>query len=1244
MDLKFVNIIILIFILVISIGVVSAHDNATDDLNMDDSEITQDEILSDENQAGTLVDLQNEIEAATDSIEINRDYEYNYETDKVIIRILINKPSFVINGNNHVIDAKNSMGLFVAQNGINLTINNLILKNAYDENYTGLIFINSYVTTNNVTFENCCGYYGTVVCGAATYISNNDKFIDSTGPLGVITLQNSRLLMNNALLKSNKELNNGFIYSQYPSEIYVTNSTFANTTSNYTAAIKGDIKTVVKNCRFYNLHSHLTAGAIGLKTDVVAEIDNCLFENVSSQKNGGAVYIDVLGYGGTSGGVIVNNTMFKRCSSEFGGAYVQLGGILNMNNCTFEENNATYGGGAVYNSGITRFILSNSTFTSNRVTASDETMECNGGAIYNDNGNFEIRKCTFNNNYAVDGGAIYAYYNALSISNTSFSGNNLNAVYCVFNRKEVVLENVTNETDIFSLNNTQYLTGFEGEGMEYSVLDNSINVKELPTRFDLRDWKWVTPVKNQGNTGACWVFGTTGAIESAILKNIGIAYEISENNIFNNALAYSIYGHNNLFEPGGPFDATGYVLNWFGIIPTEYDVYDELGKISPVIDTEKKIHVQDCIFLYPQSTLQAQVEQFKWALIKYGGINVFYHAEQGNNWINEKTAAQYNNHNATLTHAVTLIGWDDNYSRFNFNPKNIPPGDGAWIVKNSWGTQAGDNGYYYISYYDVSFGTTVVSTAYCLENNDTYNKNYQYDFSGFSHFITANDPNDNVTYANIYSAIEDDLIAAVGTYFHRENVSYTVEIYVNGELKHTQSGLSPFAGFHTIKLDKYIYIKEGDEFAAVVTADAMPYMSNSRLFISPQCSFLKKDGEIIDLETEKVAACLKVYTIDETRIKKQNVTIEIATIVNTTYGGDVEIVVVVKDSKSTVDEGSININFNNESYDAELKDGIARFTISNLNAGTYNAKINFEEDIYYNAASINVTFSVNPALVDFEVNVSDVYYGNAVKFQAFITSYGKIINSGELLFTINDKNYTSEVDNGTATLEISNLDVGTYTAKITFNGGDNYYSQAKSVAFNVLKEKNAIIIALDSSFVINYGGAYSITLKDGDGNVVSGENLIFTLNGKKIGSAITDANGVATIKLTANILKAAKAGTHSLVIKLDKNNYNCPTKTVKITIKKEATKLIAKKKTFKKSKKIKKYTITLKNSKGKAIAKAKVTLKIKKKTYKATTNAKGKATFKIKKLNKKGNYRTTITYKGDNNYNKITKTVKIIIK
>ncbi|WP_292792126.1 Ig-like domain-containing protein [Methanobrevibacter sp.] len=162
---------------------------------------------------------------------------------------------------------------------------------------------------------------------------------------------------------------------------------------------------------------------------------------------------------------------------------------------------------------------------------------------------------------------------------------------------------------------------------------------------------------------------------------------------------------------------------------------------------------------------------------------------------------------------------------------------------------------------------------------------------------------------------------------------------------------------------------------------------------------------------------------------------------------------------------------------------------------------------------------------------------------------------------------------------------------------------------------------------------------------MSGKKVTFTLNGKNIGTATTNAKGVASIKLTAKILKAAKAGKRNLVIKFaGDDNYNAVSKTVKITVNKEKTKIVAKKKTFKRSLKVKKYAITLKNSKGKAVKKVQVTLKIKGKTFKAKTNARGKAIFKIKKLTKKGTYKAKINFKTTPLYLKSAKTVKIKLR
>ena len=99
--------------------------------------------------------------------------------------------------------------------------------------------------------------------------------------------------------------------------------------------------------------------------------------------------------------------------------------------------------------------------------------------------------------------------------------------------------------------------------------------------------------------------------------------------------------------------------------------------------------------------------------------------------------------------------------------------------------------------------------------------------------------------------------------------------------------------------------------------------------------------------------------------------------------------------------------------------------------------------------------------------------------------------------------------------------------------------------------------------------------------------------------------------------------------------------TTKVT--KKATKIVAKKKTFKAKVKVKKYTITLKSGKT-LLKKVKVTLKVKGKTYKATTNKKGKATFKIKNLKKKGTYNAVIKFKGNKNYKASSKKVKIKVK
>ena len=225
-----------------------------------------------------------------------------------------------------------------------------------------------------------------------------------------------------------------------------------------------------------------------------------------------------------------------------------------------------------------------------------------------------------------------------------------------------------------------------------------------------------------------------------------------------------------------------------------------------------------------------------------------------------------------------------------------------------------------------------------------------------------------------------------------------------------------------------------------------------------------------------------------------------------------------------------------------------------------------------------------------------------------------------------------------------NPETSKYEAQYTFNTTGSVTVDIACPSINITVKKGTYdvgeiaINAKNAAYVINYGGTYKVSFK----YVTDGTKVTFTLNGKDIGTA-TVKNGVASIKLTAKILKTAKAGKKNMVIKIV-NNFTTTSKTVKITINKEKTKITAKAKTFKRTTKTKKYTITLKNSKNKAMKKAKVTLKVKGKTYTAKTNSKGKATFKITKLTKKGTFKAVIKYNGSSYYNKVTKNVKIKVQ
>ena len=310
-----------------------------------------------------------------------------------------------------------------------------------------------------------------------------------------------------------------------------------------------------------------------------------------------------------------------------------------------------------------------------------------------------------------------------------------------------------------------------------------------------------------------------------------------------------------------------------------------------------------------------------------------------------------------------------------------------------------------------------------------------------------------------------------------------------------------------------------------------------------------------------------------------------------------------------------------------------------LPKGNYTVQAYYFGDDYYkdievygdNATIAKEYLEVTPKVTveGNQANIVFTFSGNATgNATAFFLNYGS--------------NATFAIKNGTVVID-EIFDNGEQSVLLTYDGDDKYYGFYNVYADFYVKASSFIKV---NPVTVVYQNTAKVTVtltdnNDGKGNnPIANAEIVITLNGKTY-KGTTDAKGVATISIPANLVpkaytaKVSYAGTNVTVGDAE---------DLKFTVKKATPKVTAKKKTFKKSVKVKKYTITLKDNKGKAIKKAKVTIKVGKKTFKATTNAKGKAVFKLKKLTKKAKYNAKITYKGNSYFNKVTKKVKITIK
>jgi hypothetical protein len=263
----------------------------------------------------------------------------------------------------------------------------------------------------------------------------------------------------------------------------------------------------------------------------------------------------------------------------------------------------------------------------------------------------------------------------------------------------------------------------------------------------------------------------------------------------------------------------------------------------------------------------------------------------------------------------------------------------------------------------------------------------------------------------------------------------------------------------------------------------------------------------------------------------------------------------------------------------------------------------------------------------FSIVANDLIRGVASPYDFKATFYDKNGNPliyAEVNFIVNGNDNIVKTDEyGVAKLN-SNLSAGNYSITIRNYATGDSISKNLTIVDRIIGNKN---VKVDYS----YSAVYKIQLFADNGQVVgAGEKAIITLNNVKY-TVVTDKDGYVTFKVS-NLLPK------TYIITAEYKGVKLSNKVVVKQI------LKAKNAKFKKSKKVKKYQVTLKTSSGKAIKGKKITLKVNGKTYTAKTNSKGQAIFKITKLTKKGAFKTVITFNSDKYYNKASKSVKITVK
>ncbi len=333
----------------------------------------------------------------------------------------------------------------------------------------------------------------------------------------------------------------------------------------------------------------------------------------------------------------------------------------------------------------------------------------------------------------------------------------------------------------------------------------------------------LTPVRNQGQCNTCWAFTTYGVVESHLKAEFGLSDNSNDYSEKHLSRAHGFaYGP----DDGGNMEmGLAYFARYAGPVMETDDPYDAEActDTSYCTGCDPTRYIDNGVFLPVRSDPASSIDYIKDAISGHGALHTSIEWSEGNfnetdhTFYYDDPTDSFNNSN----HCVTIVGWDDDKVTGASQP-------GAFIVRNSWGDAWGEDGYFYVSYYDESIGFT--SLGYYQDTDDSllsFDSILQYDPLGWTGTIGYGTQRDGWG-ANRFTPAADGTITGIGLYAPTSGMDYEIQIY------DTMTGVSPdvhfsdpllgtavsgqveYRGYYTVLLPAPVEVSGNDPFCVVI--------------------------------------------------------------------------------------------------------------------------------------------------------------------------------------------------------------------------------------------------------------------------------------------------------------------------------------------------------------------------------------------------------------------------------------------